>query len=517
MRSGCFALFLAAVFFCIAALPLHGGGFGKISKHLDPDGIEYSVMSAASWQRASKQLDKMLNDMVWQNELSAVQQRRLLRAITIYRFFRDASGLDKASGFGCSSALSDADYIHNRAFLAIDTTAEGFVNEFLGENDLELKKFLAKLPETALFAVSANLVPETLLELVRKCGGLGLLEHIPAALPLPEFCRQSAGNWQLILARDGNELIWQLELPDKEGRWFTIALFISKERDAAAGRAVLDLENGKYQPVVVKKEQRMVVYSSAKAEKHFTTVPAMKLPDKYASALLKRMPEKGTVLFFCSYAGDELGSNKLGSLNIRTAPQLPSVGVLSRESDGWLYTENSDHSVFFGEMMNTLSLAPYLAMLSEIDLLGKDEPEKNAFDRRESRKGEVEPVREDCSCRKELSIAKRQLNDKSGVEAGFYRITRRKNGLRQLSSCGKADAGMVIFSKVESRKTVPLAVCVPHDNHFCVLFSNGEIRCFKLAEAGSYRRIVGYLHTLYMYDETVFGKLMKDAAVFDEK
>jgi hypothetical protein len=152
-----------------------------------------------------------------------------------------------------------------------------------------------------------------------------------------------------------------------------------------------------------------------------------------------------------------------------------------------------------------------------MDIIGGETPVKNSGERKVEEKKEVESAAEDCSCRKNLGIAWRRLNKKDAVEAGFYRVSQRKNGLRQLIPCGKSPAEMVVFSKVESREAVPYAVCVPHKNRFCVLFSNGEIKCFKLAEAGSYRRIVGYLHTLYMYDETVFGKLMKEAAVFDEK
>jgi hypothetical protein len=57
---------------------------------------------------------------------------------------------------------------------------------------------------------------------------------------------------------------------------------------------------------------------------------------------------------------------------------------------------------------------------------------------------------------------------------------------------------------------------MPHDQRsFCVLFSDGTIQRMHLDKADSFRRIVGFIHTVKMYDEQVFRNLMEKAAGFD--
>ncbi len=520
MRSRCSAL-LAGVFAAFFALMpvLHAGNTG-IGRHLDQDGLEYTVISSGAWRLASDQLDKMLDKMVWQNKLTGAERRELLRKITLYRLLRDVSGLENATGFGRSSSRLDKNYIHNRAFLQIDTGAPGVINEFPGRNTVHARRFFSQLPAGTEFAAAAEIYPEALLGAIQKSGSVGemLSGYLPVSLPLPELFKQSGGVWQFIFVRHGKEFFWQLDVPDKEGRWFTMAMLIGKKgKNFSSSGVLLPFAIAEKFPVAVKRKAGIRIYSSAAAEKYFTTAPVMKISKEYETALFNRMPESGAAVFFCNCT-DELGSVELGGLKLHTATGLPALAVLARGGDGWLYTENCDRTFLFGDVMNMIAAVPFIRSLNLDESNGKESDAAGGDEENAGEKSAGEKkIDAECPCPARLATVKILLEKRVNDKPGFYTVSKNNDGSLRLDAGKKGEHQLVRFSRIENCKNAPAAICVCHDDHFCVLFVNGEIKCFKLAELGNYRRMVGYLHTLYMYDEAVFGKLMEEAAGFDAK
>ena len=71
----------------------------KISGYLDPEGIEYSIITAGAWKQAASELDAALNDMLWQGIDREEDRIFILREISLLRMIRDISGVESP---GCS-------------------------------------------------------------------------------------------------------------------------------------------------------------------------------------------------------------------------------------------------------------------------------------------------------------------------------------------------------------------------------------------------------------------------------
>ena len=473
-----------------------------VSKYLDRDGIEFSVTASPAWRMSSEYFDRTAEKTIWKNgDLTPDDRHKLMFYLTSWHLLRDLSGLEHASGSGRSTVIIEGKKCHSRGFLALPPAAPGLINEVLApENRIAVEKFISGLPANCHLAMTIDLRPTALLDALARSGTYQetFAGAFPAAIPIPEFLKNTAGIWELVFL-NGDNNAFKIEFPDPEGKIFNFCRLLIFGKSGKKQLSRLKLHND---AIVCHRENRTVYYSSAEVEKEFETNTCRFVPGKNRDFLFHRLPEKAAIILFSS-AGESTSSTMAGKLNILYPDcELPTAVTVSREDDGLLLCSNDQSSWLSFDWQNALDL---VELLNKIELSSdrKDKQDNSGNPETAGSAGETvkEKENDSCECAKLLPQAAGMLDEKPELSAGKYELT--------------AGKYVFYFGKIQSDIPVPQFMLLPHGNTFCTLFSDGKVEQFELSGNCNFRRIIAFLQTMKKYDEKIFRQLMKLATVFD--
>ena len=119
----------------------------------------------------------------------------------------------------------------------------------------------------------------------------------------------------------------------------------------------------------------------------------------------------------------------------------------------------------------------------------------------------------ECCCAELLSGAAAALKTLPDAVDGFYLL---KDGKLFPSEAGEYD---VVLFKADSGscRYLPLIIAKPHADGFCAIVGEKGTGSYQLPKPESFRRIIGFLHTVYKFDEKIFRQLIAAAGEFDRK
>lgn len=118
--------------------------------------------------------------------------------------------------------------------------------------------------------------------------------------------------------------------------------------------------------------------------------------------------------------------------------------------------------------------------------------------------------KKECRCAGILTEAAKYSKD---TPSGFYLF---KDGVLLPADSEKYDVAFFTADGVFCRY-LPLIIAKPHKNGFCSVAGENGISSYQLAKPESFRRIIGFLHTVYKFDENIFRQLIELAERFDRK
>ena len=506
----------------------------RIASHLDPDGMEYAVVTAPAWERLIRRTDEKLDDAVWSASIPEDELRASAAALEGMRLIRALSGLGNAGGIGRSSTALGKERIHNRLFLLLPPEAPGLVNALpAAENRIETAKWFADLPSDTVAAFSVSLRPEALLDALAASGAAGenLAGMVPPGLNVEELLRQSAGEWHFVmLANSGPDAAFKVEIPDREGKFFRIisriaALEAKKFRSKNRTRVMLSLFGGSNP--VIRGEGKLIIYSDVESEKRFDAVKRKLAITEAHAGLLHDLPEKAVAVGFIDGKKVRALPTAFGKLLVvpPAQPEIPSAFALSRDEDGMLLVLNSDTPWLAGDLslmmigidiLQTLNPGRNAGSGATEEGDGKDDPGENVGETETTPAPEAVPGTDDPARAKRdaglLTAAAELLKKAPGTKPGLYLV--RPEGL---IPAGKKNFDVAFFGTFALEGRLPQFIAAPAGEYFSVRFDDGGIRRFHLVKPDSFRRIIGFLYTVRRWDERNFRELIDRAEQLDKQ
>ena len=128
------------------------------------------------------------------------------------------------------------------------------------------------------------------------------------------------------------------------------------------------------------------------------------------------------------------------------------------------------------------------------------------------------------NCRREMTQIYRALKKYAGKNQGAFPAEAGSAGWKKLTAAVKTalpSGDRYIYlgyeKKFAAEKNVPLLLDVPaaHDDHFCVMYTDGTVREFKLVNPGSCRRMISFLFTVHRWNMDVFQYLIRQVEILD--
>lgn len=488
----------------------------EAAKHLDPNGSEYNLTGGMVLQQTLKELDTMLVAGALKLP-TAAERREFAQKIAIFRLAAEAAGVNSILWSGSSSTRLGSSYFHSRGVIITDPEKPGLLNEYPVKGDLNAKVLIGTLPEGTQAAFYADIQSGFLLKKISQCGDLAavLLPQLPAGLPLKELLQGNDGLWSLVfLSTDSKNPLFRLTLPDKENRLFNLAAMLARQPDALK-KGVAKLSLGAM-VTVEKRAGDLAIYLGAECEKRFKDalpINAERLP----AEIFYGIPEKLQALAFFdpsrmpeNWNDWRLGKYRFPAMGDSKLPEILAVSALP-DNQGWQMIINDESSILSGNISFILEMVfPFAAKIggkkSAVAPKVKRNPPHPEPAHAKAR------LQERCSCAATLREMGKLSSSDPGFKAGLYRLD---SGKLQKVSSGRFDGAY--FPAFKDSEKLPMWVSAPHKEGFCVLLKNGDFRSFKLNKPGSFRRIIGFLHTVYKFDEEVFGHLIGFAIAFDRQ
>ena len=234
--------------------------------------------------------------------------------------------------------------------------------------------------------------------------------------------------------------------------------------------------------------------------------------------LFSALPKQAIAVGFIDAKGFDDDTWKFGN---QTFPSLlpnehPEVLAVSRrpEESGLLITNNAGSTILSSDLSLILEvILPWMRKFQASEAPAKRPEAKRvpaaARPPVKAVKKEQVPV---CSCAAVFHAVNGAFKANPALEAGLYQL---KDGKLIPVANGKYDAALFKISAADPR--LPMWISAPHGSGFCVLTADGKRSSFKLAKPESFRRVIGFLHTIYEFDENVFRQLIQAAGNLDRK
>ncbi len=482
----------------------------QVRSLLNPDGMEYSITGGSAWEMIRKDIEGMLSRAA-EDSKDLVSSRYFASLKYLFRLMVNISGAESVLCTGRSSELFAENIVHEKIVLVYDPENAGLFKSFFNaENTIDPRELFETIPEKTAAVLCADVDPLALLESLKDYGEFAdmLVERIPAGFPVREILESCDGIWKLyIFDLNSRNPVFKLDIPDEKSTIFDIFALLTRRPKVETRLHIPGFG------VVKKSEKRVIFYIGQDCEKLSAELPGKALlPQK--PVLLTGLPEKAVLFGFMDakrlpeeFNGFELGGVKIPSL---VEDKFPAVAAIARlpEKNGYLAVENGSSSILSSDISLLLEVVvPFLKDLK----IPTAKAEKS--DSRVKAAENIPVAAKECRCAELLSGAAAALKTLPDAVDGFYLL---KDGKLFPSEAGEYD---VVFFKADSGscRYLPLIIAKPHADGFCAIVGEKGTGSYQLPKPESFRRIIGFLHTVYKFDEKIFRKLIVAAGEFDRK
>ena len=544
--------------------------YRAIAEKLDTGGSYYRIMNPRYvFEGADKASVQLFNAFLSMREPPENFQEILDQSLYLTLLYR-LSGIEDVQGLGESSIRisgeNERPLFRNRLYLAIRPGSRGFLWSVPAMENRNVSQAWAELPAEVDSAFELDLRPDELYRLLAENETLAesLRDERFAAFvgePPEQLLAGLAGTVRFAsIATDqsdpeavsGNHLM--LSFPDREGKLFAAAKKFSVFLpDASAQETRIQLgaileDSPEATPVILAKDGRIVLFSSVKAEKLFTS-PEKRLSDRETfRQLADVLPKEGIGFLYNNESYARLFNYLLEEFDIKFSinPNLwrpEQLTVIAREGSGFLATGSSTLDSNQSKLIHQLLIPAAIGAMTVREYLADSE---------------------DGFCEKSISDVAGLLPDTTGecqITLGLFRDALRKyaeqhdgafpagedlDGVRELlktgllpleaticpgaagmdvpaetaEAFGDANCSFVYFGgfTTESNPKLPLVVDWPlnHAGAVNVLLVDGTIEKLDF-DTENCKRIVSKLQTIYQYKEKDFRRLIELADKLDKK
>lgn len=488
-----------------------------VARYLAGDALEYSFISSTAWKKSCADIDRMLDGAV-PLASDAEARRELASGIFLYRLLWSISGAESINCIGRSSGDLGNGLIQERMVLLTDPDKPGLLRDLPGTGTIDPEAQIRELPAGTKVALYIDVKPVELLKALSRCGEYGesLLSNLPAGLPVKELISGTDGIWSITVAdKNVKDPIIRIELPDNGQRLFNFCALLLRKPDALK-KGIKRLELPDFGVVSID-GTRLTLYVGRRSEKFFKEAKKIDF-STLKPELFSALPKQAIAVGFIDAKGFDDDTWKFGN---QTFPSLlpnehPEVLAVSRlpEESGLLITNNAGSTILSSDLSLILEvILPWMRKFQASEAPAKRPEAKRvpaaARPPVKAVKKEQVPV---CSCAAVFHAVNGAFKANPALEAGLYQL---KDGKLIPVANGKYDAALFKISAADPR--LPMWISAPHGSGFCVLTADGKRSSFKLAKPESFRRVIGFLHTIYEFDENVFRQLIQAAGNLDRK
>lgn len=488
-----------------------------VARYLAGDALEYSFISSTAWKKSCADIDRMLDGAV-PLASDAKARRELVAGIFLYRLLWSVSGAESINCIGRSSGDLGNGFIQERMVLLTDPDKPGLLRDLPGTGTIDPEAQIRELPEGTKFALYIDVKPVELLKALDRCGEYGdhLMSNLPAGLPVKELISGTNGIWSITVAdKNVKDPIIRFELPDKEQRLFNLCALLLRKPDALK-KGIKRLEFPGLGVVSID-GTRLTIYVGRRSEKFFKEAKKFDF-STLKPELFSALPKQAIAVGFIDAkifddATWKFGNRTFPSLLSSEYPEVMAISRLSEES-GLLITNNGSSTILSSDLSLILEvILPWIKEFSSTEVTANQPTAKQAP---AAVRPPVKTVKKEpaagCSCAAVLHAVNGAFKANPALETGLYQL---KNGKLVPVANGKYDAALFKISAADPR--LPMWISAPHGSGFCVLTADGKRSSFKLAKPESFRRVIGFLHTIYEFDEDVFRQLIQAAGNLDRK
>lgn len=538
--------------------------FDAVASYLDRGGSYYRISDNAPLCREAeaffKKFQKSLLDARSSEKFDSEQ---LMIASSVVELAVRLSGITECRWSGASSLrVPDAleTTFRNRTFYLLPEKSAGVFWALPGKNNRPLLKELTDLPSDTLFAGDFILDLEPLGEMLEKSSFGGGKPDMSCRMlfkaGIRELCTGISGEWGFAVfpqRSSGTYHDFVLTFPDRGLRLFKrLSEFVRNLPAAKVGGSEISLRlrPGKLPVLCTGADDRITIYSSAEARKHFCSSDSALAKQPDFRRLSRGLPEEGVAVFYSAGTLPETKTitlpERFGGLSVDPADfDRPQMVVVRRESNGLSVTSNSGFDIPTTDIISVF-VAPALVLASHWNEIAALLPRSGVLPAKATaNESEPQPQRQNehvAECGAHLARVAEALKAYAGKHGDVPSETD-ITGLRKLLADGKlrlADlvcpnspetpapsaeqldfnsCSYIYFGawKKGSNPKLPLLVDRPenHKDQFHVIFKDGSAALFKLENCSSIRRMAGFLHTKFSYGEEEFTELISRASRLD--
>ncbi len=410
----------------------------------------------------------------------------------------------------CSKKTSD-DTFRNELLLKFKKDSQkGFLEELFNTPNQDLAYELAIITDETVFCANLQLNLKDALAKYPKTEEFKEFDNILKTseildLTLTDLVDTADGNWGVLInaPQHNTEATYEfsVSIPDKTNKLYE-----------AIGKRIIDYQLGqvaegnpnklilrpfgKYNPIVVKKDGYVWLYSSEKA---IGDIVKNVKENEYAAKLQKlQVPEEvkgnGFIYFnkvFCDLVYEFVGSEFL-------APDTDMEGLTIIRNQGksylltqyadvdWNYFYGNELTLLFGDLLNEW-IVPQLQLQSAETQIKKDCDDCVKFLK---------------NCYLQSLLPAKNSNGGKFPTAEVLSGKYDSNLYCYIAANFKGDQSKLplLFDRKNN-----------HGNFINVLFADGSVRTFELENVASAKRVLSYLHSIYRYDAQIFAELLKQA------
>ncbi|MBR2721048.1 MAG: hypothetical protein IKB74_06890 [Lentisphaeria bacterium] len=506
-------IFLLTAFFFLFALFVNGCSAPSAEQQnrlqlyslLDEPAAErLSVTGQSALKWKSRQVELSLERKI-ESASNPAERRHFAAVLSLFKLFTALCPPESVSGMGHAAYAVDDKRVYEKGVLLLTPESKGLLKDFFNPQDtLDIKALYGDVPAQTAAFFAADIRVTELWKTLGECGGFSeiLAAKLPAGIPVAEFVSAMDGVWQLtLLQADKKHTVIKISVPDKESLIFNM---FSMAAHAPSGGTRLFLPGfGTF----IRQDGRLTLYLGAPAEEIFKAAEKDKLT--FDDRIMAQMPEKAAFFAFADprKINDDLKNISLGRLSFAAVAGMEEPVVLAvshlAEEYGYLISANGGGGI----------LSPDIELFNDIILpLFKDcLPDKNQLSPSKTVK-KVRLSQQRCSCAALLAQAAKAVKDQPELEGGFYRIEEGK-----MIPAEAAGFEVVLFKSKTPSRSLPIVIAPAHKEGFCACGLDGKVSRYQLVKPDSFRRIAGFLHTVYKFDEKVFRELVTLAGELDRK
>ena len=536
--------------------------FAAVSSQLEYGGSYYRISGNSELFRVCGDLFRTFERALTESGASA-EKDQTLAAVSMLELAVRCSGISECRWSGASSVrVPDVlePTFRNRSFFLLPENPRGVLWRLPGTENRPLLQELADLPSDTLCAGDFNLDLRPLGEMLEQSTLAKEWLDANCRILFKASPRQVlewlSGEWGFaFFPASGRELHdFVLTFPDREKHFFTSLVRFFRALPgvtAEDSKLFLPLEG---KGIVLRwyyDRGRITVYSGESAEKRFLSSDKGLARQPDFKRLSFNMPVDGAGIFYSAGTQPETESVAIpvpgGKAVIdKSLLDRPFLAVLRREKNGVMLVSQGGFDLQSADILNFV-VVPALMLAENFDILkellpGKD-TETGASAKENVRKKAAAEKEQLAACAGNLKKLAELLKQYASRNGGMYPAEMDVAGIKKILPPGKdvlkllicpgtrdaavASAELLDFNscsyfyfgawKKNASGKLPLLVDRPgnHFEKFHVVFNDGSCEQFTLENCESFKRMAGFLHTRFQYQEDEFRELIKRASRLD--